>query len=109
MYNATNLTSEIYQAACRLFRESWNGAPVRHLGVHTSGIKAGAAYRQSSLFDQADYEKISRLDGTIDDIRRRFGMDAVKRAVFLGGAIDHMSGGISREKRHVDYDKAEIQ
>ena len=67
------------------------------------------AYRQSSLFDQADCEKISRLDGTIDDIRNRFGMDAVKRAVFLGGAIDHMSGGISREKRTVDYDKAEIQ
>ena len=109
LYNATNLTSEVYQAACGLFRESWNGEPVRHLGVHTSGIKAGAAYRQNSLFDEADYEKIARLDGTIDDIRSRFGMDAVKRAVFLGEAIDHMSGGISREKRTVDYDKAEIQ
>ena len=36
-------------------------------------------------------------------------MDAVKRAVFLGQSIDHMSGGISREKRSVDYDKEEIQ
>ena len=36
-------------------------------------------------------------------------MDAVKRAVFLGQAIDHMSGGISREKRRVDYDKLEIR
>ena len=34
--------------------------------------------------------------------------DAVKRAVFLGQAIDHMSGGISREKRRVDYDELEI-
>ncbi len=56
-----------------------------------------------------DYEKLFRLDRTIDDIRDCFGMDAVKRAVFLGQAIDHMSGGISREKRRVDYDKLEIR
>ena len=59
-----------------------------------------AAYRQRSIFDETDYEKLSGLDETIDHIRDRFGMDAVKRAVFLGQAIDHMSGGISREKRY---------
>ena len=108
LYNATNLTIEIYQAACRLFRELWNGQPVRHLGVHTADIRGGERFRQGSLFDEMDYEKLSRLDKTIDDIRDCFGMDAVKRAVFLGQAIDHMSGGISREKRKVDYDKLEI-
>lgn len=108
LYNATNLTIEIYQAACRLFRELWNGQPVRHLGVHTAHISGGEGFRQGSLFDEIDYEKLSRLDKTIDDIRDCFGMDAVKRAVFLGQAIDHMSGGISREKRKVDYDKLEI-
>lgn len=109
LYNATNLTVEIYKAACGLFRELWNGEPVRHLGVHTARISGGEAYRQSSLFDEADYGKLSKLDETIDDIRNCFGMDAVKRAVFLGQAIDHMSGGISREKRSVDYEKEEIQ
>lgn len=108
LYNATNLTIEIYQAACRLFRELWNGQPVRHLGVHTAHISGWEGFRQGSLFDEIDYEKLSRLDKTIDDIRDCFGMDAVKRAVFLGQAIDHMSGGISREKRKVDYDKLEI-
>lgn len=109
LYNATNLTAELYKAAAELFREVWNGRPVRHLGVHTARISGGESYRQLSLFDEADYEKLSRLDKTIDDIRECFGMDAVKRAVFLGQAIDHMSGGISREKRTVDYDKLEIQ
>ncbi len=108
LYNATNLTIEIYQAACRLFRKLWNGQPVRHLGVHTAHISGWEGFRQGSLFDEIDYEKLSRLDKTIDDIRDCFGMDAVKRAVFLGQAIDHMSGGISREKRKVDYDKLEI-
>ena len=109
LYNATNLTIEIYQAAYRLFRELWNGQPVRHLGVHTAHISGGEGFRQGSLFDEIDYEKLSRLDKTIDDIRDCFGMDAVKRAAFLGQAIDHMSGGISREKRRVDYDKLEIR
>lgn len=108
LYNATNVTGELYQAARELFRELWNGKPVRHLGVHTARIRGGEAYRQKSLFDEADYEKLSGLDETIDHIRNRFGMDAVKRAVFLGQAIDHMSGGISREKRSVDYDNIEI-
>ena len=93
LYNATDLTVEICQAACKLFREMWNGQPVRHLGVHTADISGGERFRQGSLFDEIDYEKLSRLDKTIDDIRDCFGMDAVKRAVFLGRAIDHMSGG----------------
>ncbi len=108
LYNATNVTGELYQAARELFRELWNGKPVRHLGVHTARIRGGEAYRQRSIFDETDYEKLSGLDETIDHIRDRFGMDAVKRAVFLGQAIDHMSGGISREKRSVDYDNIDI-
>ena len=64
--------------------------------------------RQLSIFDEIDYEKLSRMDQTVDGIRDRFGADAVMRAVFLNRPIDHMSGGISREKRSVDYDKVMI-
>ena len=53
-------------------------------------------------------EKLIRLDRTVDAIRERFGADAVIRAAFLGRTIDHMSGGISREKRSVDYEKVRI-
>ena len=108
LYDATNVTMEIYRAARRLFRELWDGRPVRHLGVHTARISDGQSCRQGSLLDVIDYEKISRLDETVDEIRNCYGTDAVKRAVFLGQNIDHMSGGISREKRSVDYDKIEI-
>ncbi len=108
LYDATNGTMEIYRAACQLFRELWAGRPVRHLGVHTTRISHGQPCRQGSLFDAIDYEKISRLDETVDEIRNCYGIDAVKRAVFLGQNIDHMSGGISREKRSVDYDRIEI-
>ena len=62
-----------------------------------------------NLFDTADYEKLERLDGMVDAIRGKYGIDSLKRAVFLDGSIDHLSGGISREKRRVDYSKQKIE
>ena len=104
----TNLTVELYEAACQLFTELWNGQPIRHLGVHTGQAAEENRYRQLNFFDEIDYEKLIRLDRTVDAIRERFGADAVIRAAFLGRTIDHMSGGISREKRSVDYEKVRI-
>lgn len=105
LQSPTDLTWELYEAACQLFGELWNGRPIRHLGVHTSRVNGADLGRQGSIFDEIDYEKLSKMDQTVDGIRSRFGADAVMRAVFLNQPIDHMSGGISREKRSVDYDK----
>ena len=64
--------------------------------------------RQLDMFDTTDYEKLEKVDATVDRIRRRYGNDAVMRAAFAGSPIDHMSGGISREKRTVDYKKVKV-
>lgn len=58
---------------------------------------------QISLFEEQDSEKQRQLDRAVDAVRARYGMDAVKRAAFLQSPIDHMSGGISREKWKPDY------
>ncbi|MDO4285077.1 MAG: DNA polymerase IV [Eubacteriales bacterium] len=78
--NATDITDELYSAACRLFDELWDGAPIRLLGVSTGRVLRGSEGRQLSLFDTTDYEKLERLDHAMDDIRRRFGRNAVRRA-----------------------------
>ena len=53
-----------------------------------------------------------KMEKTVDQIRKRFGMDSIKRACFLPSAgsveIDHMGGGVSREKRTVDYSQEKI-
>lgn len=105
--NATNLTREIYKYSGRLFDQLWDGkTPIRHLGLYASRLEEGAAVRQLELFDETDYEKLERLDRAVDEIRKKHGIDAVKRAAFLSGLpIDHMEGGVSREKRIVDYQK----
>ena len=105
----TSLTVEIYKAACALFGELWNGRPIRHLGVHTGRTEGAGAGRQLGMFDEIDYEKFSRMDDTVDGVRGRFGTDALMRAVFLNQPIDHMSGGISREKRSVDYGQVIVE
>ena len=109
LLSSTNLTAEIYKGACELFLDLWNGNPIRHLGIHTSKVQDESFTRQLSLFDETDYEKLARMDETVDDIRERFGMDSLMRAAFLNQPIDHMCGGISREKREVDYNKIIVQ
>ncbi len=104
----TNITYEIYETACQIFDEMWNKIPIRHLGIHTSHVTTENS-RQLNIFDNVDYEKMERLDKAVDEIRKRFGIDAIKRASFLNDkAVDHMSGGISRERRTVDYSKQQI-
>lgn len=109
LMNATNITKEIHAYAAQLFDELWDGKPIRHLGIHTSRIRDGYDMRQVNMFEiDIDYEKLEKMDHTIDSIRRRYGIDAVKRACFIRSPIDHLSGGISREKRTVDYSKLKI-
>lgn len=105
LFTATDLTAEIYDAACKCFNELWDGIPLRHLGIHTSQVTTEQS-RQISLFDRIDYEKHKRVELAVDQLRKRFGQDVIMRASFLpnnGTQIDHMGGGISREKRTVDY------
>ncbi len=107
--NPTNITKEIYRYACGIFEELWDGyTPVRHIGIYAGRLREGETARQQMLFDREDYGKLECADRMTDEIRERYGTDAVKRAVFLKGPVDHMSGGISREKWKVDYRKIRV-
>ena len=107
--SSTNITAEIHQAACRLFDELWDGTPIRHLGIHTGKLSKDDAARQISLFDHTDYEKLEKMDQAVDEIRKKFGTDAVMRASFLRQPVEHMAGGISKEKRKVDYTREIVE
>ena len=39
------------------------------------------------------------ISKAVDVLRERFGEDIVQRARFLNGKIDHMAGGLSKERR----------
>jgi DNA polymerase-4 len=78
---ATDRSDELWQAAAALY-EQWRRqrpAPVRLIGVGVTGLTE-AAGRQLGLFDERERQRQSRLDNTLDQIRERYGDNAIKRA-----------------------------
>ena len=99
LLTATDVTEEIYRAACTVFDRLWDGKiPVRQIGVHTSGVQADAG-RQYNLFDLQKFDRLEKLGRTVDCIRKKYGEDAVFRAGFLNGRVPHMGGGTDKERR----------
>lgn len=72
----------LYKYACRLFDEAWNGQPIRLLGIRTSKLSDADAI-QMNLFDTVEDKKLQKLDKALDDIRKKYGADAVVRGSFL--------------------------
>lgn len=99
---ATDVTADLYQAACRAFEALWDRqTPLRQMGIQVSKL-ARESYCQFDLFSPAAPERSEQkaiLDTTVDALRQRFGEDAVRRACFLNGKVTHMAGGLSKERR----------
>ena len=102
LHGATNMTSEIFEASCRLFDEAWDGiTPLRQLGVQITRL-SGEPYQQFDFFSglsPQQFERKLRLDETVDALRDKYGEDIVCRAKFANGSAPHMAGGLSKERR----------
>lgn len=99
LFTPTDVTEEIYAAACKIFKKLWDKrTPIRQIGVHTSKAESNVG-RQYNLFDMQRYDRLEKLNKTIDQIREKYGEDAVFRAAFLGSNVSHMSGGLDKERR----------
>lgn len=98
LYQATDVTAELYQQACGVLEALWDGSPIRQMGVHTSCPVSYAPY-QYHLFPADKEEAYGRLDAAADAIRNKYGEDALMRAVFLKNPLPHMAGGIDKAKR----------
>lgn len=95
----TDVTEEIYTAACQIFKKIWDGrTPLRQIGVHTSKVESDAG-RQYNLFDLQKYDRLEVLNRTVDKIRERYSEDSIFRAGFLKSNVSHMSGGLNKERR----------
>ena len=99
---ATNITTEIFEAACRLFNDAWDGVtPLRQLGVQITRLSR-EPYQQYDLFSgmsPQQFEKKLRLDETVDALRDKFGEDILRRGKFAQSPGAHMSGGLDKARR----------
>ena len=99
---ATNITTEIFKAACQAFDEAWDGqTPLRQLGVQVTKLSK-EPYQQYDLFSgisPVQYERKLRLDETVDALRDRFGETVIRRAKFSQEPDAHMTGGLDKARR----------
>ena len=80
LFEATDITSEIYGISKKLFSELWDKhTPLRLLGISLTQITA-EDNTQLSFFPTEDKEKERRIDKAMDAIRSRFGSETVVRA-----------------------------
>lgn len=85
--------SLIYETACALFDEIWNGTPVRLLGIRTSKLVSKDEPVQLSLFDYEEQtpknEKLEKLDEALFSIRKKYGANSVVRGSFLNSPDEY--------------------
>jgi len=102
LHGATNITQELFQAACRIFDEAWDGVtPLRQLGVQMTHL-ATEIYKQFDFLSGLSperYERKLKLDETVDALRDRFGEDVIRRGKFAANPEGHMMGGLDKERR----------
>ena len=79
----TNISEEIAREAMRLFRENYSWErPVRSIGVRVTHLKMEDHPYQISLFTSPEWrEKQLKADLAVDEIRDRFGFQAVRRGL----------------------------
>ena len=96
---STNTTDDLYTISCRLFRELWDGTPIRLLGVRCTKlmdekIEENDILSSLSFWNQdvseenncqkenrnRDRHKMEKLDQALDKIKEKYGDDAVRRA-----------------------------
>ena len=89
----TNISEEIAQESMRLFRENYRWEkPIRSVGVRVTHLKMENYPYQLSLFtDPAWREKQLKADLAVDEIRDRFGFQAVRRGLM------HVDAKLSEE------------
>jgi len=75
----THVDNELFRAAKALLDGVWTGKrPVRLIGIAAADL--GMPFRQLELFDRS-WQEEERLMDAIDQIRKRYGQDAVWRGV----------------------------
>jgi len=83
MDRGTNITGEIAKEAYQLFLENYNWEkPIRSIGIRGADLVPEGSAEQISLFESIEHrDKLRKIDGAVDDIRRRFGFYSIQRGL----------------------------
>ena len=92
--NPTDVTEEIFVQVKNLLYECWQCQPLRLIGVALTDLTSDD-FRQISLFENTEnHEKQKKVDGVVDDIRKRFGNGMIVR-----GSTMNTAGQVARKAK----------
>jgi DNA polymerase IV len=104
----TETADDIYREACSLFKKHWPaGKPVRLLGITLQNLMPREeTVLQLDLFDYQEQPKKEQLNRAMDQIRDKFGEEAILTAGMLGNdpsalIRNHKSRGTSLQMDHL--------
>ena len=97
--NATNITGEIAEEAYRIFKENYTWhKPIRSVGVRGADLVTDNYWEQIDLFCSMEKrEKMMKMDGAVDDLRRRFGYFCIQRGIMYQ---DKVLSALDAESSH---------
>ena len=76
---ATDVTELVYETAKELIAESWDGTPLRLIGLSLTDIDRDGYEQMSFLVDERK-ERMKKLDSALDSIRGKYGNASIQRA-----------------------------
>ena len=76
--NSTNSSDTIFEISKKLFKEHWNGTPVRLIGIRLDSLTSNNDYQISLFENLEEKENNENLDKTIDFLKRKYGDKIIK-------------------------------
>ncbi len=100
----TNSTQLVFKHAEKLLNQLWREEekPLRHLGISVGHLTGDGSHQLSLndyFYQDLDLTKV-HLDRAMDEIRAKYGEDALIRSSFLHTDIPPMAGGVDAEESY---------
>lgn len=81
-HNAIYNKNDIYEEALKLFHKSWDGSPIRLLGITVSNVMdRKQSVEQLSIFNFQQYAKQEPIFEVIDEIEKKFGKGLIQKGI----------------------------
>lgn len=78
--NATNITKEIYEVSKEILGEMWEEENIRLIGIRLSKLTNNVFYQASIFEEESNREESSKIETTIDDLKKKFGKNIITKA-----------------------------
>ena len=79
----TCLSRDVIECAFALIGKCFDGTPVRSLGVSVTDLEKNAVLQYDLVGEVLKSERTEKLETTVDELKKRFGSQCVRRAATL--------------------------